>query len=170
MTGARGFSLIELIAVMLLTAILAAAVTPAVSGTAASRQMAAGRQVQRDLTWARQRAMGTGTTHWVVFSISAQTYSVLMENPASPGRAGAATVTDPATGGAMVQRLNSQPYDGVSITGAGFGGGVEVGFDRLGRPIATSGSGLTSNGTVTLTGGQTVTVQAGSGLAVWTHP
>lgn len=170
MRRSRGFTLTEVVAVAVVTAALAVSVAPALSGVASQRQMAAGRQVQRDLAWARQRAMSLGRTHWVVFTASSHSYSVLAEDASSPGRTGAVTVTDPATRGPMAVRLNMQPYDGVQMTGVSFDGGSEVGFDRLGTPRVTSGAPLAANGTVTLSGGQVVTIQARSGLAVWTHP
>src|SRR5436190_22792948 len=83
-----GFTLIELIAVMGITAILAVVAIPTLSSVATNRSMIAGKQILRDISFARERAMLTGTRCWVTFNTTTDTYSVLAENPASPGRAG----------------------------------------------------------------------------------
>lgn len=165
----RGFTLIELIAVTVITSIIAAVAIPALSSMTVARKRVAARMVQRDLAFARERALAVGSTHWVVFTPSADTYSVLAENPSSPGRAGATAITDPATGKSMLVQLNAGEFAGVDMTAASFGSGAEVGFDWLGRPLATGGSRLSSSGTVTLSGGYSVTVAVG-GLSTWTGP
>ena len=48
-----------------------------------------------------------------------------------------------------------------------FGTGTEVGFDRLGRPLITSGALLTTAGTVTLTGNHQVTLQPRTGRTAY---
>jgi prepilin-type N-terminal cleavage/methylation domain-containing protein len=165
----RGFTLVELIVVTVITSIVAAVAIPALSSITLARKRVAARMIQRDLAFARERALATGTVHWVVFTPAGDTYSVLSENPASPGRAGAAAITDPATGRAMLVRLNTGDFAGVDLTGASFGSGAELGFDWLGRPLGTGGTALASPGAVTLSGGYTVTVDTG-GLAAWTGP
>lgn len=164
-----GFTLVELIAVAVITSIIAAVAIPALSSVGLARKRVAARMVQRDLAFARERALATGAVHWVVFTPASDTYSVLAENPSSPGRAGATAITDPATGRTMLVQMNSGDFAGVDLTAASFGSGAEVGFDWLGRPLATGGSLLASSGTVTLSGGYTVTVATG-GLATWTGP
>lgn len=164
------FTLIELLAVLICTAVLAAAAAPALSGLASGRCAAAARRVQLDLAWARQRAMSSGATHWVSFSTAGQTYSVQGENPASPGKAGAVTLPDPATNAPMVVRLNLGEFTGVLLTAVALGGGTEVGFDRLGRPLTPAGSPLAADGTISLTGGHVVRVLTGSGLATRSGP
>lgn len=149
--------------------ILAAVAIPALSSMSVARRRVAARMVQRDLAFARERALATGAVHWVVFTPSSDTYAVLAEDPASPGRSGAGPITDPATGRAMLVQLNSGDFAGVDLTAASFGGGAEVGFDWLGRPLATGGALLASSGTATMSNGYTVTVDVG-GLATWAGP
>ena len=86
---------------------------------------------------------------------------------ASPGRVGATTLTDPnGSGKSFVQYLNTGDYAGVTITGATFGSGSEVGFDWVGKPYNSSSTALTAAGTVTLSAGSyTVTVQPTTGLS-----
>ena len=162
----RGFTLPELIVVLTVTATIAAVVVPSLSSIGSTRRAAAARMIVRDLTYARERALETGTRTWVVFSPGTNSYSVLAENPASPGRAGAITMQDPANPGrTYVQYLNVGEYPGVLLVSASINGGAEVGFDWLGRPLNNTEVPLSANGTITLTGPVTVTIQRGTGLA-----
>lgn len=164
-SGRAGFTLVELIVVIVMMAVVAAVAVPSMSNLSTQRRAVGARQVLRDLTYARERAMATGTTHWVSFSVSASTYSVLAENPASPGRAGATTITDPARGQSFLQRLNTGELTGSTISAVSFDTLTEVSFDRLGRPGTTAATSLSANGTVSLSGGWVVSVLRASGLA-----
>jgi prepilin-type N-terminal cleavage/methylation domain-containing protein len=162
---AAGFTLIELIVVMVVVAVTAMAAIPAMTNVGSTRRLAAARQVMRDLSYARERALSTGTRTWVVFAVGANTYTVLQENPASPGRAGAAAMTDPnGSGRTYVQRLNTGEFAGVTLASANFDNGNEVGFDWCAKPLNSTQAPLAAAGVVTLTGGTTVTVQPATGL------
>jgi prepilin-type N-terminal cleavage/methylation domain-containing protein len=165
----KGFTLVELIAVTVITSIVAAVAIPALASMSAARKRVAARMIQRDLAFARERALATGAVHWVVFAPASDTYSVLSEDASAPGRAGAAAIIDPATGRSMLVHLNAGDFAGVDLTAASFDGGSEIGFDWLGRPLGAGPAILSSPGTVTLSGGYTVTVATG-GLATWTGP
>ncbi len=164
----RGFTIIELIAVMVVVAILAAAAVPALGVLDSGRSRAAAKQIVRDIDYARARAMTTGTVSWVVFDATANTYSVLAESVSTPGRAGATTITDPATQAPFTVRLNQGEFAGADLLTADFGGAAEVGFDRLGRPLKSDGAQQTVDGVVTLSRSNTVTVSAPSGRAAHT--
>ncbi len=162
------FTLIELIVVMVCMAVVAAVAIPSMSNLGTQRQAVGARQVLRDLTYTRERAMAAGLTHWVSFNVSASTYSVLAENPASPGRAGATTITDPASGALFVQRLNTGALAGATLSAVAFDSTAEVCFDRLGRPGSTAAPALAADGTVSLSGGWVVRVLHTSGLTTLT--
>jgi prepilin-type N-terminal cleavage/methylation domain-containing protein len=159
-----GFSLIELIAVLVIAAIMAGIAVPTLSTLASTRAAAAAKLIARDLTYARERAMTTGSRTWVVFNTGSNSYSVLQEPAGTPGRVNAVSINDPSTQKAWVQTLGTAQFSGVSITAASFDSAAEIGFDWLGKPLNSAQASLAANGTVTLTGSQTVTVQAGSGL------
>jgi Tfp pilus assembly protein FimT len=154
-----------MIVVMTIIAIMAATAAPSLMNLGSTRSAAAARQLVRDLTFARQRAIATGTRHWVVFNTSTQTWSVLIENATSPGRAGATALNDFATGRPFVQTMNAAPFTAISLTAASIGGGSEVGFDWRGKPLNASEAALSTDGTITFTGGRTVTVKANTGYA-----
>ncbi|MDY7107214.1 MAG: prepilin-type N-terminal cleavage/methylation domain-containing protein [Planctomycetota bacterium] len=165
-----GFTLIELVAVMVIVAILAAVAVPSLDRLGETRAGMAAKHLLRDLTFARQRAVATGTVTWVVFDPDAETWSVLGEDPDAPGRAGAATLTDPATGRAHVQQLGAGSFVGVQIVSAAFDDDVEVGFDWLGRPLNAAEDALGADGTVTLSGGAVIRVTATTGYITHTAP
>ncbi|MBY0111900.1 MAG: prepilin-type N-terminal cleavage/methylation domain-containing protein [Phycisphaerales bacterium] len=160
-----GFTLIELMAVVVILGVLSVTAAVSMNGNWAARSRAAADLIARDVSFARERALATGTTNWVVFSVGSNSYSVLAENPAAPGRAGALTITDPATGQAFVSRLSDPAFAGVSVSAVSIpGGGTDLGFDWMGRPINAAGTRLTTDATITLSPPQTVTVTGGAGV------
>jgi prepilin-type N-terminal cleavage/methylation domain-containing protein len=162
---AGGFTLPEMIVVVAITAIMAATAAPSLLNLGSTRCAAAARQLVRDLTFARQRSIATGTRHWVVFNTSTQTWSVLIENINSPGRSGATALNDLASGRPFVQTMNAAPFSAVSLTAVSIGGASEIGFDWQGKPLNASEAALTTDGTVTFTGSRTVTIKANTGYA-----
>jgi prepilin-type N-terminal cleavage/methylation domain-containing protein len=165
-----GFTLIELIAVIVVLAILAGAAVPTLSIMSSSRSAMAGKQLLRDMTFARQRAVATGTQCWVVLNVNAETWSILSENPLSPGRAGATVITDFATGRPYTITLDVNEFEGVGIASCDFDGGTEVGFDWMGKPLDSGSGALGADGTVNLTGGDQVLVRAHTGYIKYVAP
>lgn len=157
----RGFSLVELIAVIVILGTLSAVAIGSMSALAATRAQAAANQLARDLGFLRQHAMGTGKSCWANFTVASSRYWFLMDT-ATPGYASAAPLADPATGNAFDVRFNQDPYAGVTISSAS---GTSFGFDHLGRPVDTTGSERASSVVVSLSSGRSVTVQPRTGLA-----
>ena len=151
----RAYTLIELIAVMVLIAIMAAVAVPSIGNLTSTRASTAARQLARDLTFARQQAGARGVTMWVVFSTSNETYSILAERASTPGLANALTITDPATGRPFVQRFMAGDFIDVDLTSVSIGGnnGTHLGFDWLGRPLNSAGAVLTSGSSISLNNG-----------------
>lgn len=164
------FTLVELIAVMIVAAILGVAAAVSLGSLPETRRAAAARQVHRDLTFARERAMAGGLSHWVVFSVGTNSYSVLADDPTNPGRPGALTITDPATRQPFVQRLGVNESAAATLVSASFDGQPEVGFDWLGRPITAAGTPLAADGSIQITGGGTIIVRRQTGLIEYAGP
>ncbi len=164
-----GFTLVELAAVMVIVGIIAGTAFVSMSSVGSKRSATAARQLQRDMTFARQRAVATGTRSWVEFDTVAQTWTVRVEDTASPGRATSLVLADPATGGPYVQPLNAGSFIGVTMTSVTFDGLDWVGFDWLGRPLhkTTELTPLAANGSVGFSGGETVTVEKNTGHTVF---
>lgn len=165
-----GFTLIELIAVVTIALIMSGVAIASLGPLQSTRRGMAATRLQRDLCFARQRAIATGTNHWVVFSVGSQNWTLLVENPANPGRANAIALTDTATGQPYLTQLGVDPLVGVQLQSAAFAGQPIVGFDWLGRPLNSTGTLLAANGQVVFQSGATVGVTAGSGLVTYSGP
>ena len=162
--------MIELIVVMVMTGVLAVAATVSLSNIGDTRGGMGAKHLLRDLTYARQRAVATGTVSWVVFDTAAETWSVLAEDPSSPGRSGATVLTDTATNADFTQTLNAGSFAGVEIVSASFDGDVEIGFNWLGQPLNAAETDLAAQGSVTLTGTHVVNVEALTGHLSYVAP
>jgi len=165
-----GFTLIELIAVLVIVGILAAAAVPAIDSVQQNRQVIAARALLHGLTFARQHAVATGMRTWVVVDVSDQTWRILAENPLSPGRAGAIALTDPGLGADLIERLDSGDFADVRILSAAFDGAGEVGFDWLGRPLNATESDLSATGEIVLSGIHRLTVEVETGHVAHVAP
>ena len=163
LSAGNGFTLVEIIVVMVVTGLMAMVAAAALNSIGGGRAAAAARLIQRDLTFARQRAIATGTRVWIPIDVGADSYRLLAENPDSPGRAGALAINDPGTGRAFLEQLNDGAFVDVQIVSASFDGAAEIGFDWLGRPLGTTETALTADGSVVLNHGYSIMVDAGSG-------
>ncbi|MBY0307315.1 MAG: prepilin-type N-terminal cleavage/methylation domain-containing protein [Phycisphaerales bacterium] len=179
------FTLIELVAVIVVLSVVAVAATMHTASTSATARLQwAARQVAKDLSFARERALSTGTTHWVRFDTAGQYYAVLADNPASPGYAGAATITDPATQSPLVTNLDRGNWSGITVATGGTFSSINytIGFNKLGRPLSTSGapSNVPTGPTLQVTAGApgaafaagtanatTITITPGSGRIIY---
>jgi prepilin-type N-terminal cleavage/methylation domain-containing protein len=168
--GRGGFTLVELITVIIVVAIVAAVSVPSLASLGSTRVRVATRQVFKDLTFARERAIATGMRTYVVFAPASERYTVLADDPANPGRANALILADPHTRDQYIRVLGTGDSVGVDIVSAVFDGGAEVGFDWNGRPLNSVQAPLAATGVVTLNGGNLVQVQANGGVVTCTTP
>ena len=170
---ARGFSLIELVAVMSVLGLLAAGTAATLTVLESSQRSAAARAVERDLRYARERAMTTGRTHWVHF-LPAQDRYTLREQPEGTSTFLTSLVLPVSDAAGVTGVSFENEFPGADLVSASFnsGGVVDsiVGFTWRGLPISANGNSLISQGVVTIDGGQSVLVDAGSGLVTHVGP
>lgn len=159
----RGFTLVELVAVMVIVVILAVTAAPAINSISETRRASAANQLLRDLTVARQHAQATGSTTWFVLNIASQQWTILIEDVDNPGRVHAAPLMDPGTGRPYEQTLGSETFAGAAIGSVNLDGQAEVGFDWRGRPLNANEQPLAAQGTVSLSGGHVIRVEAETG-------
>jgi prepilin-type N-terminal cleavage/methylation domain-containing protein len=143
---ATGFTLVELVAVMLIIATLSALVLPRFLHREATEPAQAD-QLARMLRHAQALAMTQGRA--LVFDVVSPTAYAITD--------GAAPIRDPA---GELQSYNLE--NGVLITAGG-----DLRFDSLGRPV-NGGSLITTAQTWTLSGGASVTLQPLTGFVTVT--
>lgn len=158
-----GFTLIEMIAVIIVVGIIAAVTAPSIAHFADTRRTAAARLLYRDLLYAQQHAVATGARTWVRFDATADTWSVLAEQRDPPGLANAVILSDPTTASPMIITLGSGDWRDAAIVDATFDGDSLVGFDWLGKPLNASETDLAADGSIQLAGGAVLTVRAVTG-------
>lgn len=158
-----GFTLVELIAVIIITGILAVVAIPSMGRVSEARSAGAARALVQQMEFAREQALNLGNRTWITFDVGLDSTAVLGEPDGGAGFEDAVSVTDPLTGKPLGLAFNSGEFSGVGIASASFDGGTTVGFDWLGSPIVASGDALEADGTVTLDAGQTIRVRTVTG-------
>ncbi len=141
----RGFSLVEMIVVLIIVGLLSAIAVPRFAGAMQSGNAdLAARKLAADLRLAQARAIQTQQQQSVVFSKDGLSYTLSgVTDPDHPSRS-------------YVVLLNQPPYTNTLIAGVDLNGEQILTFDRFGSPSAP--------GTIVLaTGKRTRTVRIGAG-------
>lgn len=153
-TSQRGFSIIEIITVMVLISALAAVIVPALYDSYISiAQTSAVKQVVRDLQYAEEYALAKRDTVWVEFDVPGNSYRIYGGNTTAEKALieGTRGVHD------FIVQLGVGEYVQVALTSANFDGSPNFMIDHFGIPI------LNTNGTVVLNSSDTISVAAGIG-------
>lgn len=123
-----GFTLVEVIVVVLILAICAAVVVPNVVGTSDMQATSAARMIAADLEYAQSLAITTQDPVTVVFDSSAEQYLLRYANESDP-------LVHPITHSDYVTNFASRRgFERLDVVSATFGGGSSVTFDELGAP------------------------------------
>ncbi len=145
-----GFTLVEMIVVLVILAVAATIIVPYAAGTTSFQASAAARLIMSDLEYAQNQAITTQTPVLVTFSVPGNSYTVSNAS---------GTLIHPISKQAYVVDFDtSDGFKNVSVSSADFGGSSVVTFDALGSPD--------NAGTVAVVAGShtyTVTVAAVSG-------
>jgi len=146
-----GFSLYELLMVVLIIAIIAAIALPNI-GTADDLQVSsAARVLAHDLEAAQNLAITTQTTHTLLFNADLQEYKVVANYDGASTYDSVEAIDHPLRPGVLYQvtlnKLNHMSR--VCIAGVSFGGSTHITFDGVG--------GTALGGTVVLTAGDVTT-------------
>lgn len=148
-----GFTLIEVIIVLMIIGIISAIAIPLYTSASSVQLKTAANMVASDLEYAKNLAMSTGKNYSVVFDNSTESYSINDANGqviSHPVRIGASYIVNFATD----NRLNK-----VDIANASFGLTSTVKFDYLGTPFDGSGNPLNSGFVRLRAEGNTLTVR-----------
>ncbi|MBU0574031.1 MAG: prepilin-type N-terminal cleavage/methylation domain-containing protein [Candidatus Margulisbacteria bacterium] len=155
MRNSRGFTMFELIIVMVVIVILSAITFVSISFYADARLNSVADKVANDIRYARDLAASTADWYGVEFGADpANTYHVFWD-----AATGESDVEDPARFG---DRLNVDLSDkfSSSISSVDIDGGNKVVFDAYGKPYDDrGGTALADEGSIVLqSGGNTVTI------------
>ena len=146
-----GFTLIELIAVIIIITIAAMIAVPMLGSSAGTQIRSAADLITSDLEYAKSMAISTQRTHTVIFDESAESYKITDANGVIP---------HPLTNKDYVISFKAdKSLSRVDIVDADFGSAEQVSFNHLGSPD--------NGGSVTLSAGtknMTVSVEAVTGF------
>jgi general secretion pathway protein H len=148
-----GFTLIEVLLVVLILGIAAAVAVPMMSSAGSMQVRSAANMVAADLEYAKSMAISRGQPYSVLFDKTTESYRVLDHTGTVIGH--------PVKRGSdyIIDFRNDGRLDQVNIVDASFDGTSKVTFDYLGSPYNGGGTALNS-GLVTLqAGGVTKTVR-----------
>ena len=148
-----GFTLIEVMLVVLILGIAAAVVVPMASSAGSLQIRAAANMVSADLEYAKSMAISRGQAYSVLFDKTNETYRILDHT--------GTVITHPVKKGFnyVIDFKNDGRLDRVNIDTVSFGSSSpnnKVTFDYLGSPYDNGGTSLSNPGVVTLRSGGAV--------------
>ena len=158
-SGARGFTLVELVLVITILGILALVAVPSRNPADEVSLRAAARRLASDLRYAQGQSIARRVRHGVRFDLGEKSYAVVATGRGEP-------IEDPAARGHAleVSFANTASAHGVTLVSASFNGLPEVSFDYFGVPGDVSARELRRPGLVVLaSGGLTATVEVAPG-------
>jgi len=162
----KGFTLIELVMVIILIGIISVFAAPMLSNISTMKAGAFTDKLRANIRYAQNLAMSQNRRYRVYFNAAPSPnpgYAVVNDLNGNGvwGEAGE-VAPDPAGSGNLSIALNAGQYAGITFSSVGFSGNY-VEFDSFGVPY-DSGGVLTVNKNVTVSpGGTTVTVTANTG-------
>jgi len=160
-TGRRGFSLVELIVVMLVISILAVlAIEKIATVLSSTRAQLAANELSVNLRYIRNMAMDRERTTRVIFSVASNSYSVWVYDTNAPGSYAAAV--NPVTQSPWVVDVGER-FPGVALAVSNIPGNTLYFSATNGIPLNTNGTWLTTTGSITFNSGLIVTIAPETG-------
>ncbi len=142
----NGFTVIEILVLAVILTIVALTAVPMLSSAGTMQIRAAANMIAADLEYAKSMAIGKGQDYSIRFDQNAESYQIEDQSTA--------VIPHPVKKGFdyIVDFQSESRLSRVDISGANFGGDVDVTFDSLGSPDSGGTVTLSANGTtVTIT-------------------
>jgi len=134
---ACGFTLIEILMVIVILGIAAIAVVPQMSSGADFQATSAARAIAVDLQYAQNQAIATQKRVRVLFDVDANTYFLLYYDPVTDTNT---PIRHPINKGSYVVSFsNMRDYPNLKLVAASFGTDPFVEFDAIGAPVSPGG-------------------------------
>jgi Tfp pilus assembly protein FimT len=153
-SGARGFTLVEMVLLIMITSILAVVFAPQITDSINDiRLNKAAQKLAMDIRYMRDLAMSRHDVYGIEFDDADNSYRLYQWDGANKN-----TITDPHKGGDMIVDFDTiEAFNGVTL---GASSTTDVTVDAFGVPYDANGLELASAATVTLhSGSLTATVQ-----------
>lgn len=136
----KGFTIIELVMVIVIVGILAALAVPRFESFYAIKLNGAVKKVVSDIRYVQQLAISRHETYKIIFDTGLDKYEVRRVSDNSFAK-------DPFSRTDFVVNFNTDPqYKGINLSSAAFGGTAILQFDWQGIPQNGSGTNLSSDG------------------------
>jgi prepilin-type N-terminal cleavage/methylation domain-containing protein len=150
---ARGFTLVEILCVVVVLGIAAAMIVPSIGTRDDLNAESAARVVMADITYAQSRAIATQTMQYVQFNVAGQNYALC--SSMSP----VTYLTHPVNLTNYITTFGTGELSSSSLASINLGSGLAVlAFDELGAPYAYNTSSQTTS---SISAPATIVVQSG---------
>ncbi len=152
-SSGRAFTLLELLAVIVVLGIAGAMVIPSMSQTGVLKVQAAVRTIISDITFAQSDAVAFQERRALVFDVPTSTYRLVLV-PGTTIDVANNTMYDPTRlNGLYIVDFRDNAFGNSRITAAAFDGANTLVFDAMGGPVHDAGSNTPLNsGSITVVG------------------
>lgn len=153
MNSPRGYTLIEVLVVVVILGIAGALVAPSLGQAGVLRIQSAVRMIVSDITFAQMDALGYQEQRAIVFDLDQNLYTLIQVNGSTIDADNDALYDLKGPDQRYRIFLNEEVYGGTVIESVNFDGNNTLIFDEMGGPVAAPGtSTLSDGGSIVLAG------------------